>query len=67
MIEPANTKGYRGYDHTLEDIEKSWRAWNAFVKKEQAAGNKNQRELAFLKMWRGFIEQDYQKICAQKG
>jgi hypothetical protein len=55
-------KFYNGYDRTPEDIAKSWRAWNAFVKKEQMAGNKNIKELAFLKTWRGFIEEDSKKI-----
>jgi hypothetical protein len=58
-------KFYDGYDYTLEDIAKSWRAWNAFTAAERRAGNKNQRELARLKIWRGFIESDYAKIIAE--
>jgi hypothetical protein len=57
-------KFYDGYDYTLEDIAKSRRAWNAFAVAECKAGNKNQRELARLKIWHGFIESDYAKIIA---
>jgi hypothetical protein len=58
-------KFYDGYDYTLEDIAKSWRAWNAFATKERLAGNFGSNEPKYLKVWRGFIESDYDKIIAE--
>lgn len=60
-------KFYNGYDYTLEDIKKSWRAWNAFATKERLAGNFDSNEPTYLKTWRGFIESDFQRINAEKG